>query len=40
VKEDQIKAECHDGILTVTLPKTEKARTHKVKVKGNGAGER
>ena len=40
VKEDQIKAECHDGILTVTLPKTEKARTHKVKVKGNGSGER
>jgi HSP20 family protein len=38
VKEDHVKAECHEGILTVTLPKTEKAKTHKVKVKGNGAG--
>ena len=33
VNEDQIGAECRDGILTVTLPKTEKAKTHKVKVK-------
>lgn len=38
VKEDKVKAECHDGTLTVVLPKVEKAKTHKVKVKGNGAG--
>ncbi len=36
VKEDKVAAECHDGILTVTLPKSEQAKMHKVKVKGNG----
>jgi HSP20 family molecular chaperone IbpA len=38
VQEDHVRAECHDGILTITLPKTEKAKTHKVLVKGKGAG--
>jgi HSP20 family protein len=36
VKEDKISAECNDGILTVTLPKTETAKTHKIAVKSNG----
>lgn len=36
VKEDKVTADCHDGVLTVTLPKTEEAKTHKIKVKGNG----
>ena len=36
VKEDQVNAECKDGVLTITLPKTEAAKTHKVTVKGNG----
>jgi HSP20 family protein len=35
VRDDKITAESHDGILTVTLPKTETAKTHKVKVKSN-----
>lgn len=33
VQEDKIEAECHDGVLNVTLPKTEQARTKKIKVK-------
>lgn len=36
VREDQITAECHDGVLTVTLPKTEEAKSRKIKVSGNG----
>lgn len=36
VKEDKISAECKDGVLTITLPKTEAAKTHKVMVKNNG----
>lgn len=35
VKEDKIRAECDGGVLTVTLPKTEEAKTHKITVKGN-----
>jgi len=30
----KIDAECKNGVLTVRLPKTEKARTAKIKVKG------
>lgn len=37
VKEDQISAECKDGVLTITLPKTEAAKTRKITVKRNGA---
>jgi HSP20 family protein len=36
VKEDKVQAEFHDGVLTITLPKTEEAKTHKVKIKTNG----
>lgn len=32
VKEDKVCAECKDGVLTITLPKTEAAKTQKVKV--------
>jgi HSP20 family protein len=34
VNEEKIEAECHDGVLTVTLPKTEPSKTKKIKVKG------
>ena len=34
IKEDKVTAECHEGVLTVTLPKTEEAKTHKVSIKG------
>lgn len=37
VREDKVEANCDDGVLTIRLPKTEEARTHKIKVKGNGA---
>jgi HSP20 family protein len=30
----KIDAECKNGVLTVTLPKTEKAKTAKIKVRG------
>jgi len=33
VDPDKIEAVCKDGVLTVTLPKTEKAKPIKVKVK-------
>jgi HSP20 family protein len=36
VKEDKIEAEFHDGVLTVTLPKTEASKTRTVKIKANG----
>ena len=32
VKDDKVKADYADGVLTVILPKTEDARSHKVKV--------
>lgn len=32
VKEDKVSAECADGVLTITLPKTEVAKTQTVKV--------
>ena len=31
---DKIEADCKDGVLTITLPKSEKAKAIKVKVKG------
>ncbi|MEW4526172.1 Hsp20/alpha crystallin family protein [Maioricimonas sp. JC845] len=34
VKEENIEAELKDGVLTVTLPKAEEARRHKIQVKG------
>jgi HSP20 family protein len=37
VKEDKVEAAYKDGVLTITLPKTEEAKTHKVKIKGNGS---
>lgn len=33
VKEENVQAEFHDGVLTVTLPKSEATRTRTVKVK-------
>jgi HSP20 family protein len=32
VKDDKVNAECKDGVLTITLPKTAAAKTHKIKV--------
>lgn len=34
VKEDRIEALLKEGVLTVTLPKSDEAKSHKVKVKG------
>jgi len=34
VNPDRIEAVCKDGVLSLTLPKTEKAKAIKVKVKG------
>ena len=34
VDEKNVDAECKDGVLTVTLAKTEEAKTHKIPVKG------
>ncbi|MFG0333803.1 MAG: Hsp20/alpha crystallin family protein [Maioricimonas sp. JB049] len=34
VQEDRIEAELKNGVLTVTLPKAEEARRHKIEVKG------
>lgn len=36
VKDENVQAEFHDGVLTITLPKTEASKTRTVKVKGNG----
>ena len=36
VNEDKVQAEFHDGILTITLPKTEATKVRTVKVKSNG----
>ena len=34
VDESKVDAECHDGVLTVSLPKTAESQMHKIKVKG------
>jgi HSP20 family protein len=36
VKEDRVAAEYKDGVLKVTLPKSEEAKSHKIKIKANG----
>ena len=33
VEEDEVAAEFRDGVLTITLPKTESAKTRKIQVK-------
>jgi HSP20 family protein len=33
VQEDEVAAEFRDGVLTITLPKTEEAKTRKIAVK-------
>jgi HSP20 family protein len=33
VQEDEVAAEYRDGVLTITLPKTEAAKAHKIVVK-------
>jgi HSP20 family protein len=33
VKEDHVDAQYHDGVLTITLQKTEEAKTRKIKVR-------
>ena len=34
VEEDEVAAAYNDGVLTITLPKTEEAKTRKITVKG------
>ena len=34
VNEEKVNAEYHDGVLTVTLTKSEEAKTHRIPVKG------
>jgi HSP20 family protein len=34
VAESEVAAEYHDGVLSITLPKTEESKAHKIKVKG------
>ena len=36
VKDENVQAEFHDGVLTISLPKTEASKTRTVKVKTNG----
>ena len=36
VNEEKVQAEFNEGVLTVTLPKTEASKTRTVKVKSNG----
>jgi len=33
VEEDKIEAQYEDGVLTITLPKTEEAKTRRIDVK-------
>jgi HSP20 family protein len=34
IDENKVNAEYRDGVLSITLPKTEEAKTRKIKVKG------
>ena len=34
VAESEVAADYHDGVLSVTLPKTDESKAHKIKVKG------
>jgi HSP20 family protein len=34
VNESEVAAEYRDGVLTITMPKNEEAKPHKIKVKG------
>ncbi|MBN1795287.1 MAG: Hsp20/alpha crystallin family protein [Sedimentisphaerales bacterium] len=34
VESEKVEAACKNGVLTITLPKAEKAKTTKIKVKG------
>lgn len=33
VQEDEVAADCRDGVLTITLPKADEAKSHKIEVK-------
>lgn len=33
IVEDEVSAECHDGVLRIVLPKCEEAKAHKIPVK-------
>jgi HSP20 family protein len=33
VQEEKVEAQYRDGVLTITLPKTDEAKSHKVKIK-------
>jgi HSP20 family protein len=33
VAESEVAAEYHDGVLSITMPKTEESKAHKIKVK-------
>jgi HSP20 family protein len=34
VKDSEVAAQYHDGVLAITLPKSEPSKSHKIKVKG------
>jgi len=34
VNESEVAAEYHEGVLSITLPKNEQSKAHKIKVKG------
>ena len=36
VNDEKVQAEFHDGVLTITLPKSESSKTRTVKVKADG----
>lgn len=38
IQDDKVQADFDNGVLTVTLPKTAAARTHKVKITAHGNG--